>query len=314
MPKTKKGWSKRRPITGTKSTNGCRACFNTDTLIQLEWESGGKYPAQPVLLSPVFQWFVEPENQSYMGLDNIYQLSAMQNWDFRKMLTMYQQIRVDGVYIKITPINFSSLTQPYVTFYTLWDRKANGNTVNTWGTQSAWGTTNQDVARRIKETCQAQNGRGRTFAPGKGGLYFKTGCHARTTSEKAFLDAEAQTSSKSKTVSPGTMSVTGLGIKKYQFETTSDLSWQPFSPACWITAELPDFSSGPTFIVCKFEMRTYVTFRSPGNIQGPSKSTTLLYPTSNLLPSWSGRAPEEEKKTEEAAKPSVILDEDTKMD
>lgn len=275
MPRRFRRYGKRRMVIGTGEKNSVSMCANTETVINLDWSNGNFYPDSPLFLSPFYENMINRDNQSMLS-DLIGVVGAFKSYDFRKFITMYQEVKIKGVYIKITPLELPT-DIPYVTFYHMWDRKARSGSWtaagNTWASQT--------TSRMIKSTCQSQSTKLDTFASDKGRMYLRTKCAASGIIEKAtWIDSQV---TYRKITSGGryynrffvSQPFTTDGLNGYRVS---------FNPGCSITAELSTKATGAIHIPVKIEMRTYVSFRNPGMSTLETTVQLLLKTNGELIP------------------------------
>lgn len=198
---------------------------------------------------------------------------------FRKLLTMYQEMKCDGMYTQINIAPSSSYNS--IRCYTTWDRMA--NRVDSIKYQSYWPN---DPYGKIKANCNEQGGRSRIFCPSKGStapLFCK--CLPRSASEKTTFYPTASTAN-AVNFPAGSY---GAGKQFWQIYTQSwiqDSIKTGFSPMIFIILENDQPTQQGGFnIQVQIKSTYYVTFRNPGvTTMDDSVYETLLKNNEELQP------------------------------
>lgn len=238
---------------GTGQSNFVQACFTIEQGLVGTVEAGKYYMNEPLSIMPYNSQMVNVGMTYYMpdwsGICGLYN-----SYSFRKMLTMYQEMKVNGVYLQvtITPATDSGV----YTVYSTWDRmttiddaaKYKNNYPTSWQGQ-------------IKGNSNEQGGRQKTVYPEKGSSTYYTKCVARNVNEK-----QSWVSTDTYHMEPS-INVEGEDYYHHVFATSQ---WRTattpcFCPICFIAIERSTFAPlGGSNVHINIKMRTYCSFRNPG--------------------------------------------------
>lgn len=235
---------------------------------KLAWEAVG---------SQAFYGNMIPDDQAVsIGRDNwLWNASAYLSWSFRKILTMFTEIKLDGYYCTISPIvNQAAQTAGGVRIYTWWDRSW------TAGTDSNY----YNRPQAIKDLANNTGGVSRIFINDKGAVALRTKCLPRNAMEKmTFSDSETRFYSATSS---------GTTWNYYNITNKAQLSHPgnaAFTPVLWWAAETVQPTNANFTMVFTTKHVFYITLRSPGTTSNINDIKLLLCPNGDLVP-WNTMA------------------------
>lgn len=285
---------------GTSNRNFMKACFNIEQGYIGRVPFGDTYMQQQIVISPLISRMIPKAMTA--GYDQFYTFAGLFNSEsFRKFMTMYQNFKIDGVYVQvqITPASDAGV----YTIYGVWDRHGDR------GARTKYVDNYPGLYQgKIKANANEQGGKMRTLYPEKGYASWYTKCLPLTTPEKTgWIDANTE---------HGTEAVTGVSSTVNHYFRNS--MWvgnnlvAAFSPQLYVAIErsTPGVEGG-SVVHIQTKMRVYCSFKNPGMSETNYATVQqLLENNEQLLPyntSTGTKVVESDEWAEEAARANKRL-------
>lgn len=287
---------------GKRKSSKTTIQVNTSAIIPIEFAAGAQYGSKCICVTPLWGRMI-PNGDIGLLVDRIGVPNAYMDFGFRRVTTMFTQLRVKGCYIKVTPIMTAS-EMDFVTIWSTWERKAKHGDWNMYGGTSMLET---EAARKIKETAQLQGKKGMTLNVNKGAATYQTQCVAYGPTERAgWIDSDT------------VMSVDDSAAKSFYlfynnrcFNPAAAASYIPFNPMCFISFEAPITPTLGVNVAFMVEMTCYFTFRYPGSNLSDTTLVALLKLNKDLIPWTPTKKPQPREKQEEDDDDALVHDEQT---
>lgn len=278
---------------GVKKSGSTTICANISDLYTMDIDLGEQYSTSPLMITPFYGNIIPHADQGFLN-SKVGLFSAFQDPNTRKLFTMFRQVRVKGMYVRITPLLIPSEV-PYISCYTCWDRKAK------YGNWDQFGTLNtSDASTAIKETCLAQNAARGTFGTEKGRFSLRTKCTPFGSEKGGWIDATC--GMQSTWNAQHTETYWRIRLNRVYWQDQAD-THVTFNPALFIAFEAPLTPTIATSSVFRIEVKYFLKFRVPGICQPTSVSGYFLKPNSEILPWTPSKTEEQEEPTEDPTQP-----------
>ena len=212
---------------------------------------------QPWLLTATQDW------SGVFGLYNSY--------SFRKYITMYQQMKVRGMYVSVTIPPTQAWTSNGLNIYFVWDRQTAVQQAAKYQNTMTAGGFSQD----LRQQCCDQGIKPKKIMPAKGAVSARSKCLAKSLVEKTGWIDTGTWYHESQVTYHGETYYTN----DFQFQYWRDLqTLNCFSPMCWVFVEANDYNNTDATISLPIEitMRIYCDFRSPGGTIDLTRTKELL--------------------------------------
>lgn len=265
---------------GTGQSNFVQACFTVEQGLVGNVDEGEYYMKEPLSVMPFNSQMVNVGMTYFMadwsGIAGLYN-----SYSFRKMLTMYQEMKVNGVYLQITitPATDSGV----YSIYTTWDRMTTIDDASKYKTNypNSW-------QGQIKGNANEQGGRQKTVYPEKGTSTYFTKCVAKNTNEKqSWVSTDTFHTELAIPVMEDTYYHHVFAAQQWRTATTPC-----FCPIAFIAIERSTYAPvGGAKVHINIKMRTYCSFRNPGVSRNTyTLQRILLQDNEELAPSTSDGA------------------------
>lgn len=266
----------RKPIMGTTINRGVKACFNVEGQVRFTYRAGEKFPVVPYVFFTMWGKMIPQEylNNGYTETQNgRWMLSLFNSETARKMLTIYSEIKIDGVYVSVTPTDFGSVRENTYTVYNCWDRKGkNGSVGGFFGD-----AINEKESERIKASSNEQGTRFTMLGADKGGWTHRSKCLPLTSGERyAYVDTR---------VVHNTVEV-GQDEEAHYFAVNATETGAPinyFAPLYYLTMERTNLTLAAEEVTAIVRIRYYCSFRTPGSCSSETAVQNLLLSNNDSL-------------------------------
>lgn len=263
---------------GKKKTSKCSVCTNTTVIMPIQFAAGTQYGHRLVVITPLLGRMISNGDmniqQNFVGCP-----SAFMDYGFRKILTMFTQIRVKGCYIRVVPMMNATQGMDFVTMWSCWEKKAKNGDWNMYGGVTAQDPNQQAAARKVKAAAQLQGKKGMTLNITKGFFAYETKCTPVGREKGDWMDATCTVQDQ-----------VGIGKNWHEFELTrpfgpgAGATFIGFNPMCFLAFEAPIATTANTTVLFRIEMRTYLQLRYPGCTIDDTTAANLLRTNESLIP------------------------------
>lgn len=269
---------------GTSSANYLTACFTVNQHASLRFPVGYSYSDAYVFLSPFSSRFFQPwllsHTQDWSGVFGLFNSYA-----FRKYITMYQQLKIRGVYCTVSMPSSSLGATPGLNIYFVWDRQTTVQQAAKYKAAYVTSGTPSD----IRQQCMDQGIRPKRIYPGKGPVSARSKCIAKSIMERSgWIDTSTWYHQSQITYGDDIYNTNDFQLYSWRDGPTLNT----FSPGCWVMVESNAYNDtdAPYYIPVEIQMRIYCDFRSPGaGMDSTETKAMLLKPNSEL---WARQAPD----------------------
>ena len=266
----------RRPIMGSSIVRGVKACFNVESQIRFTYNIGAKFPVSPYVILPWWGKLIPQDyiNNGYLETSNgKWMVSLFNSETFRKMLTIYSEMKIDGVYVSVTPTDFGGARENTYTIYNAWDRKGKNRSVGGFFGDAI----NEAESERIKASSNEQGTRFSMLGADKGGWTHRSKCLPLSSGER-YTYIDTRTIHDEVTVS-ATEEAHYFAVDAA--DTSGPISY--FSPLYYLTMERTNLTMAAEEVSCILRMRFYCSFRAPGTCSSTTTVQRLLLQSNDQL-------------------------------
>lgn len=251
-----------------------KACFNVEQGYIGRVPYGDTYMTQTIVISPLISRMIPKALTA--AYDHFYTFAGLYNSEsFRKLMTMYQNFKIDGIYVnvQITPASDAGV----YTIYGVWDRHGDH------GSRAKYVTNYPGRYQgKIKANANEQGGKMRTLYPEKGYASWSTKCLPLTVPEKSgWIDANTQSGAE---YIYDSNTVCNYYFRNKMWGDNQLLA--AFSPQLYVAIErsTPGVEGGSVVHV-QTKMRVYCSFKNPGMSETNYETVrTLLKNNEELMP------------------------------
>lgn len=269
---------------------------NTSAIIPVNFAQGAQYGTQTIVVTPLWGRMV-PNGEQALLSEKVGVPSAYMDFGFRRVLTMFTQLRVKGCYIKVTPM-MTAAEMDFVQIWSTWERKGKWNDWTMYGA-----VTSADCARKVKETAQLQGKKGMTLNVNKGSATYATQCVAFGSAEKTgWTDSDTTFFLDDTTAKRFTVFYNRRWFNPEHAATT----YVGFNPMCFISFEAPITPIAATSVAFLVEMTTYIQLRFPGCNISDLTIQQLLKLNKDLIPFTPTKKEEEEEEEEKEEEETLM--------
>lgn len=272
---------------GQKKNSKCTVCVNATSLIPITISPGQQYGDRVIMLTPYLGRMI-PNGDMLINDFFIGNPSCYHDFGFRRILTMFSQLRCKGIYVTVQPL-ISAATLEFITIWSCWERKAKAPDWMLYGDP-----TTQECARNIRATAEMQGKKGATLNMTHGFLSYSTKCTPVGIEKTGWLDSET-TVQEISTISGKSYNQFNL---KRTFADGTGTIYVNFNPMLYLAIEAPVSATVETRILLKVDMKCYTQFRYPGNCMPENVLYKLLTTNDSLIP-WTPTKDKTPKKEEE---------------
>lgn len=276
----KRGYRIYRPVLGTSQKNRMQICAVNNLIYRVPFQAGeldySPYAYRAQLIAPHSFHFIPINciNASTTGSTVAWWANGpLGSYSLRKALTMFQEFKIDGVYVTIRPVSVSGGVQTTdCRIVGFWDRKYISS-------RGMLGTMTGDESYSWLQTTARDQGKAPFIYSGSTKYSYRTKCVASTADEKnTWFDTEMTHSSSS--YLPGT----GLRYdwNNYGFRAlTEERDQQGFAPAFWWSVRTEGTPTDEGYLLCEITTKWYISLRNPG-----SQTTAKAVQEKLLLDNW----------------------------
>lgn len=262
---------------GTSSANYLTACFTVNQQACIEIPTRSRFAISYLCFSPFASRFLQPFILTYMQ-DWAGAFGLYNSYSFRKYITMYQQMKIRGVYITITIPAHQTCVNTGLNIYFVWDRQTSVQQAAKYKstyTSSGWATD-------LRQQCCDQGIKPKRILPGKGAISVRSKCLAKSLLEKTgWIDTATYYHESTVTYQGENWYTNDFQLQYWRDNQTLNC----FSPMCWAFVEANDYNGteNSIYIPIEVQMRAYCDFRSPGaSLDTTQTKNLLLKPNSDL--------------------------------
>lgn len=282
-----------------------RGCFAVENKVSLPFYAGKSLPQYPIIMTPMYSnlipffWQSDKQNASLMN-------GCFHSPTFRKLCTVYQEFKIDGVVYKITPVKVSGVDN--LNMYCMWDRSVRD------GFWDFYGTGNH-ASRQIRDSSMEQGGYSSMISSAKGKNSFYAKCFARSVTERNTWTPIRVYSSWAKVYNASDAPNFYYFYMDNFFNNVSR-STTAFNPGVFITCEAgADSTSNSSYATFNVQAKYYISFRSPGlNSNSETTAERLLKTNNDLIPytqdAKGNKIPAVVKPDGQPYKPEYVIPED----
>lgn len=239
-------------------------------------------------------------NNGYVDTSNGRWLVSLFNSETaRKMLTIYSEMKIDGIYVSVTPTDFGGARENTYTIYNAWDRKGKNRSVSGFFGDAI----NEAESERIKASSNEQGTRFSMLGAEKGGWTHRSKCLPLSSGERyTYIDTRT---------THETVDVAADEEAHYfsldAVDTVGPVSY--FSPLYYLTMERTNLTLAAEEVTCIIRIRFYCSFRAPGTCSSTTQVQRLLLSSNDQLKPFSTAKAASSSLTA----PTPILDDTTNL-
>lgn len=244
---------------GRSKTAYTSVCINNDITLYVRFKPNQGWAESLINVTP-FEGIACADTDLLHDLtDQPYIGSCFDSPEFRKLIQLYKQVRLKGMYASLTPCQDSTFqfAPQFINVYTAWDRMAKP------GAGSIYlGKTTLQAFENLRNTCRAQGSGKYTWMGGKGKMAIRTRCIARGAENTAWVDTQCDTDEFTSTNYKGTEF-----FLLQLWASGHNTILNQFNPMLTMGFDTPYVTNTNRYLYVQLSIKYFLEFREPGFAQ-----------------------------------------------